>query len=49
MYPDFQLGRQTNKTNQIQYCDPNYLERNFVGIKYSETFGQTSGEVDPLG
>jgi hypothetical protein len=43
MYPIFQLGK------QIQYCDPNYLEKNFVGVKCSETFAQISGEVDQIG
>jgi hypothetical protein len=49
MYQIFQLGKQTSKTNQIQYCNPNYLERNFVGIKYSETLAQTRSKVDPIG
>lgn len=39
----FQLGK------QIQYCDPNYLERNFVGVKCSQTFAQTIDEVDQIG
>ena len=38
MYPIFQLGKQTSKTNQIQYCDPNYLERNFIGVIFRKIF-----------
>ena len=33
----------------MQCYDPNFLERHFLGIKYSEMFAQTNGEVDQIG